>query len=418
MAFPNHIRLSNINKILTVFLLLLSPVFLLAQDKISDLQDLRVDVVYLASDLLGGRETGTAGEEMAAQFIISRFQELGLEAKGTNGYLQEFDFNFKPNPHEEAKEGRTGRNIVAYLDNGAKNTVVIGGHYDHLGVGRFGSRNVGEPAIHNGADDNASGIASLLLLAKALKGSDLKNNNYLFIAFSGEELGLYGSKYFVNNSTIPLESINYMINLDMVGRLNADKVLAINGAGTSPAWKETFGKLNVRGIKVKTTDSGIGPSDHTSFYLQDIPAVHYFSGQHEDYHKPEDDSERVNYDGIYEISEHIYAVISALDNGGKIAFTKTKDENEGRTVSKFKVTLGVMPDYVYEGTGMRVDGVLSDRPAEAAGMEKGDIIIKIDDIEVKDIYDYMDGLAKFKKGDKTMVVVKRADKEVKMKVVF
>jgi Zn-dependent M28 family amino/carboxypeptidase len=355
---------------------------------------------------------------MAGQYIISRFKNLGLEPKGTDGYLQTFDFKFKPNPHEAASEGRKGRNIVGYLDNGAKNTVVIGGHYDHLGIGRFGSRHLGEPQIHNGADDNASGIASILLLAKALKASELKNNNYLFIAFSGEELGLYGSKYYVNNPTVPLESINYMINLDMIGRLNAGKVLAINGAGTSPAWKEIFGKLDVRGIKVKTTDSGIGPSDHTSFYLQDIPAIHYFSGQHEDYHKPEDDSERVNYDGIYEISEHIYAVISALDSVEKIEFTKTKDDNVGRTASKFKVTLGVMPDYVYEGTGMRVDGVLSDRSAEVAGMEKGDIIIKIGDVKVKDIYDYMDGLAKFKKGDKTMVVVKRKDKEVKLKVVF
>ena len=419
MKFLSHIRLSTVNQQLTFFFFLLfSPLFLFSQDKENDLQDLRVDVVYLASDLLKGRETGTEGERMAAQYIISRFKKLGLEPKGTEGYLQPFDFNFKPNPHEAAKEARTGRNIVAYLDNGAKNTVVIGGHYDHLGIGRFGSRHVGEPQIHNGADDNASGISSILLLAKALKSSDLKNNNYLFIAFSGEELGLYGSKYFVNNPTIPLESINYMINLDMVGRLNEDKVLAINGAGTSPAWKEIFGKLDVRGIKVKTTDSGIGPSDHTSFYLQDIPALHYFSGQHEDYHKPEDDSERVNYDGIYEISEHIYAVISALDSGGEIEFTKTKDSNEGRTVSKFKVTLGVMPDYVYEGAGMRVDGVLSDRPAEGAGMEKGDIIVKIGDVEVKDIYDYMDGLAKYKKGDKTMVVVKRKDKEVKLKVLF
>ena len=143
-------------KLSHIILIVLSPIFLFAQDKNTDLQDLRVDIVYLASDLLNGRETGTEGEEMAAQYIMTRFKNLGLEPKGTDGYQQAFDFKFKPNPHEEASEGRKGRNIVAYLDNDAKNTVVIGGHFDHLGIGSFGSRNVGEPAIHNGADDNAS----------------------------------------------------------------------------------------------------------------------------------------------------------------------------------------------------------------------------------------------------------------------
>ncbi len=405
-------------KYLVIVFTLLSPLFVSAQFDENVLQDLRVDVVYLSSDLLKGRETGTDGEKLAAQYIETRFAEIGLEPKGTDGYMQPFDFKFKPNPHEPDFEARKGRNIVAYLDNGAKNTVVIGGHYDHLGMGHFGSRHTGEHEIHNGADDNASGIASILMLAEKLKASDLKNNNYLFIAFSGEELGLYGSKYFVEHPTLPLESLNYMINLDMVGRLNTEKILAINGAGTSSAWKEMFGKTDVHGIKVKTTDSGIGPSDHTSFYLNDVPAVHYFSGQHTDYHKPEDDSELVNYEGIYEISDHIYAVIEGLNDAGKVDFQKTKDENEGRTVSKFKVTLGVMPDYVHDGTGMRVDGVMSDRPAEKAGLQKGDIIIKIGETEVKDIYDYMDGLANFKSGDKTTVVVKREEKEMEMKVQF
>lgn len=398
--------------------LLLSPIFVVAQYDKSDLQDLRVDVVYLSSDLLKGRETGTEGEDLAAQYIATRFAEIGLEAKGTEGYLQPFDFKFKPNPHESTTEDREGRNIVAFLDNGAENTVVIGGHYDHLGFGHFGSRHVGQPEIHNGADDNASGIAAILMVAKRLKEGQFKNNNYLFIAFSGEELGLFGSKAYVKAPTLPLEKVNYMINLDMVGRLNPAKVLAINGAGTSPEWKSTFGNIDIHGIQVKTSDSGIGPSDHTSFYLQDIPSIHYFSGQHDDYHKPVDDSELINYEGIYEISEHILAVIEKLDAKGKIEFTKTKDSNEGRTAARFKVTLGVMPDYVYDGTGMRVDGVLSDRPAEKAGMLKGDVIVKIGDLEVKDIYDYMEGLSKFAKGDKTLVVVKRGDKEMKMKVEF
>ena len=389
-----------------------------AQYDAKELLQSKVDVVFLASDMLGGRETGTEGEDMAAHYIANRLEAIGLEAKGTKGFFQPFNFKFKPNPHSEASEERIGKNVVAYLDNGAKTTVVIGGHYDHLGMGHFGSRDVGEPEIHNGADDNASGIAVMFWLAEKLKNNKAaKKNNYLFIAFSGEELGLYGSKYFVNNPTIDLKKVNYMLNMDMVGRLNEAKVLAINGAGTSPAWKDALTKIDANGITVKTTDSGIGPSDHTSFYLQDLPALHFFSGQHTDYHKPEDDAELVNYEGMLDIGQYMLQLVEDL-NGMKLEFSKTKDENAGRQAASFKVTLGIMPDYVHDGTGMRVDAVIPERVGDKAGLEKGDIIIKMGEREVKDIYDYMGGLADFKKGDQTIVVVKRKDKEVKLNVTF
>jgi hypothetical protein len=381
--------------------------------------DVMVDVVYLSSDLLEGRSTGTPGEQMAADYISKRFRELGLVPMGTEGtYFQPFDFNYKSNPHVEGDgEKRTGKNVVAYLDNGAKNTVVIGAHYDHLGHGDFGSRYTEGPAIHNGADDNASGVASVLYLAEKLKSEGPKNNNYLFLAFSGEEMGLYGSKFFVNNPTIDVSSINYMVNMDMVGRLNDENVVVINGAGTSPIWKETFEKIS-SDLSIKTSDSGIGPSDHTSFYLNDIPSIHFFTGQHTDYHTPADDSELINYEGIVTISEFIYDLISKIDKKGKIEFTKTKDESESKKAAAFKVTLGVMPDYVYQGEGMRIDGVMEGRPAEVAGMEKGDIIIKIGDVDVKDIYDYMEGLGKYKKGDTTRVAFKREDKVMVKNVTF
>ncbi len=251
------------------------------------LHQMRVDVVYLASDYLEGREAGTKGEMLAAEYIARRFEAIGLAPKGDNkGWIQVFDFKYNPNPHAAGGESRQGRNVVGYLDNRAKTTVVIGAHYDHLGKGEFGSRHAGEPAIHNGADDNASGVAALIYLAERLKTSKAKKNNYLFIAFSAEELGLIGSKAYVNSATFDATSINYMLNMDMVGRLNEENVLAINGAGTSPVWKETLPKITAGNLKVKTTDSGIGPSDHTSFYLKDIPALHFFSGQHTDYHKP------------------------------------------------------------------------------------------------------------------------------------
>ncbi len=383
------------------------------------MQSLRVDVVYLASDLMEGRETGKPGESLAAQYIATRFAEAGLKPKGTDGtWFHPFDFQFKANPHDAAAgEPRTGKNVVGYLDKGAKTTVVIGAHYDHLGMGIEGSSlHVGEAAIHNGADDNASGVAALFYLAEHLKKSKARHNNYLFIAFSGEELGLYGSKKFTEKPTIDLSSVNYMLNMDMVGRLNEEKVLAINGAGTSPVWKEALAKIAVDGIKVKTTDSGIGPSDHTSFYLKDLPVLHFFTGQHTDYHKPGDDSQLVNYEGMLSVSQFIAQLVENLDGAGKLAFTKTKDEQQQG--ASFKVTLGVMPDYVFDGEGMRIDAVMDDRPAQKAGLEKGDVVIQIGEVKVTNIYDYMEGLAKFKKGDKAMVKVKRKDEVVEKEVVF
>ncbi len=380
---------------------------------------LKVDVVYLSSDLLEGRETGKEGEAMAAQYIAHRFDELGLEPKGTGGsWFQSFDFDYKAHPYAEKGEARTGRNVLGYLDNGAEATVIIGAHYDHLGHGIMGSLDAGGPAIHNGADDNASGVAAMLRIAEELKNGRAKNNNYLFMGFSGEEMGLYGSKYFANNPTLNLGKVNYMLNMDMVGRLNEEKVLAVNGAGTSPSWKEVIEGLSIGGIQTKTSDSGIGPSDHTSFYLKDIPALHFFTGQHTDYHKPSDDAELVNYEGLLLVTDYILALIEELDDNGKLAFTKTKDEDESRRAASFKVTLGVMPDYVYSGEGMRIDGVIDGRPGAEAGLENGDIIIKIGDTEVKDIYGYMEGLGKFKTGDKTTVVVKRGEEILEKEVEF
>jgi Zn-dependent M28 family amino/carboxypeptidase len=201
------------------------------------------------------------------------------------------------------RNSRTGHNILAYLDNGARTTIVLGAHYDHLGMGEEGNSLSGikEKQIHNGADDNASGIAALLELSKLLKKSRLKNNNYLFIAFSGEEQGLLGSRYFVDNPTINLPKINYMINMDMIGRLNdSSKTLTVGGYGTSPHWA----KLITRPKKevffhIRYDSSGTGPSDHTSFYRKNIPVLFFFTGLHSDYHKPGDDFNKLNYTGGY-----------------------------------------------------------------------------------------------------------------------
>ncbi len=314
-----------------------------------------------------------------------------------------------------------GHNVLGFINNWAPHTVVIGAHYDHLGYGGSHSLYRGEPAVHNGADDNASGISLMLELATLLKKSKFKSNNYLFIAFSGEELGLYGSSYFTKSGLMDQFKINYMLNMDMVGRLDpSENILIVNGVGTSPSWKEVMGKVQFgpdTTFKVKTTEGGIGPSDHTSFYFKDVPAIHFFSGTHNDYHKPTDDWEKINTTGMRLIGDYMMKIISELDSKGKLEFTKTKD-TEGGKVSAFKVTLGVVPDYAYEGEGLRVDGVTDGKPASVAGIIAGDIIIQMGEHKIKDIYAYMGALGKFKKGDVVKVTLKRGAEEKVVEVKF
>ena len=382
------------------------------------INSLQNDISYLASDELEGRETGSPGAAKAAEYLANRFKEIGLIPKGTDGYFQEFSFSPRKNPHVAPIDDSikiAARNVIGYLDNNAANTIIIGAHFDHLGYGDENSLYKGDSSIHNGADDNASGVAALLLLAEELTDRNM-GNNYLFIAFSGEEKGLFGSNYFSKNSTIDLSEANYMINMDMVGRLNEENALAINGTGTSPDWKDIIEDIKIDSLKLITTESGIGPSDHTSFYLKDIPVLHFFTGQHEDYHKPSDDADKINYEGIYVVTAYIDSLISRLDENDKLAFTKTKDES--KDTPRFTVTLGVVPDYMFDGKGMRIDGVSEDKPAMKAGLLAGDIVIKLGEIDVTDMMSYMKALSEFKKGDATEVVVRRDEEDLTYPIQF
>ena len=384
---------------------------------------MKEDVAILANDSLNGRKTGSDGERKAANYIAKRFEDLGLQPKGSEGFFQKFTYKASKNPHQEAEftaenndSTKTGQNVIAYLDNKAENTVVIGAHYDHLGMGGEGSLYREGEAIHNGADDNASGVAMMLHLADSLqkKGSP-KNNNYLFIAFSGEEEGLLGSNYFVKNPTIDTKKVTYMLNMDMVGRLNSENTLAVYGVGTSPIFKQAV-NANARELKIAENESGVGPSDHTSFYLADIPVLHFFTGQHEDYHKPSDDAEKVNFEGMKIVSNYIFSIIKDLDNQPKLPFKKTKNESE--VVPEFKVTLGVVPDYLFSGKGMRIDGVSEDKPAQKAGLQKGDIVVKMGDFEVTDMMSYMKSLSKFEKGQTAKITIERGGELKEISVTF
>lgn len=317
-----------------------------------------------------------------------------------------------------SEKKRTGHNVIGYIDNRAVNTIILGAHYDHLGYGEdHNSLYTGAPMIHNGADDNASGTAALIELGRQLKKSKLKNNNYVLVAFSGEELGLYGSRYFTEHPTIDLAKANYMINMDMVGRLSdSTHGITIGGYGTSPAWGQQLSSSD-KYFRINFDSSGVGPSDHTSFYRKNIPVLFFFTGAHSDYHKPGDDAGKINYTGELMLIKYIYALIENTDKKGKLAFTKTREAAApGRR--SFNVSLGIMPDYTYSGAGVRADGVSEGKPAQKAGIKAGDVITQIGEYKITDVQGYMQVLGKLNKGDAAKVKVTRGKEELVFDIVF
>lgn len=513
------------------------------------LSNLQKHVQYLADDQLQGRRTGTAGEIMAMEYLIQQYKLLGIEPKGSNGFVQEFEINEglqieeatflavsgnklllneeyfpvaysanksikgtpaialseagqpwfrdlkelleenKTNPHFDVeavikkianeaaaknatslliyntssivdnvqfnkndqspslsipviyitKKGvtkyfsdpaatlpielsvklsakvRKARNVVAFINNNAPNTVILGAHYDHLGYGEDKNSLDGLNEIHNGADDNASGTAALLELARKLKQKAPPANNYLLMHFSGEELGLMGSKYWLENPTVSVKA-NYMINMDMVGRYDTARKLTIGGYGTSPEWGSTIPMLANK-FSYKLDSAGTGPSDHASFYRKDIPVLFFFTGSHPDYHKASDDWDKINYAGINDIVNLVYKIVETTDSKGKIGFAKTREQQMGRS-TRFTVSLGVIPDYGYTGTGMRIDGASAGKLADKLGLKAGDILLQLGDYKFVDVNSYMQSLSKFNKGDKTKLIYKRGSEEITVTLEF
>ena len=317
------------------------------------------------------------------------------------------------------------QNVLGYIkgnDSVLKDEyIIIGAHYDHLGYGgpKSGSRRPHLNEIHNGADDNASGVSILIELAKSIKKINNKRS-ILFIAFGAEEMGLIGSKYFVNSKLIENNKIQIMINMDMVGKLKVEKVLNVSGTKTGLDLEkyltESFNKSKLDFI---FDAKGYGPSDHSSFFVNDIPVLSFFTGGHTDYHTPLDDYEKLNYSGMHLITELLSGVILKLDDVPKIQFQESGPKKREQMPSRFKVTLGIMPDYVYNQTkGLRVDAVLPNKSAFNGGIKDGDIIVKMGNKSVNDIYEYMHRLSEYSKGDKTEVVVMRNNEQIALEVIF
>ncbi|MEZ4919224.1 MAG: M20/M25/M40 family metallo-hydrolase [Saprospiraceae bacterium] len=408
------------HKVLLSMVLLLFTASAVSAQYVSE-KNLKKHVVFLSSDKMKGRRTGSAEELQAAKYITKYFKKYKLAAKGNKGYLHTFTFSQSMDPHGmggDSGEKTTAQNVAAYLDNGAEYTIVIGAHYDHLGMGHDHNSLEANPEgkIHNGADDNASGTAGVMELARYLSQNNIKeNHNFLFLCFSGEELGLIGSKKYTEDPTIDLSKVSFMLNMDMIGRLNEGKRIMVGGVGTAPDFVPLLEKTPTE-LTIKKDSAGIGPSDHTSFYLKDIPVLFFFTGQHSDYHKPSDDADKVNYSGQKLLLDYVITILMELDKTPKLTFQKTKSKKED--TPSFKVTLGIMPDYTWESEGVHVDGVTDGRPADKAGMVRGDVILQMGDMEIKTMMDYMKALSKHSKGETTTVKVKRKEEVLDLQVTF
>ena len=313
---------------------------------------------------------------------------------------------------------KKGMNVLGFIDNKASKSILLGAHYDHLGYGDFGSRYMGYPQIHNGADDNASGTALVIELAKMLKQKSSKKYNYIIAAFSGEEKGLLGSKAFVNSGLPDKFKIEAMLNFDMVGRVDSvDPKINILGTGSSTLWDQLLNSSPTNALKPNLSNGGLGGSDQFSFYNDSIPVLFFITGLHGDYHVPTDDVEKINFDGMVMVLKYAENLIERLDSVENVPFSAVAQSNAGRSYTK-GVTIGVVPDHTFNGKGMRIDGVSPGRPAEKAGLQKGDVIIKMGDFEVSDMASYMTALSKFKKGDITKIMYLRNDKTESTEVQF
>ena len=321
---------------------------------------------------------------------------------------------------EVLKQKRMAANVIGMLPGTdtqwQKQAVIIGAHYDHLGRSSEGALDpdrVNE--IHNGADDNASGTSGILELAKYFAAAEHRpKRSLIFMGFAGEELGLLGSAHYTGQPTFPLEQTVTMINLDMIGRVK-DSALVVQGVGTAPNFTELVQRNNTE-LKLSLKKDGLGPSDHSSFYQKNVPVLFFFTGLHDDYHRVSDDAEKINAPGTVQVLNLVVKIATEIANSDSLpVFTKV-ESGERQAASGFRVYVGTIPDYASDVEGMKLSGVRAGGPAERAGLQAGDIIIRFGKLDIKNIYDYTYALAEFSPGDEVEVVVLRGTEKKNMKL--
>jgi len=382
----------------------------------------RRDVEYFASDNLEGRGTGTPGQDSAAAYAARRYAALGLKPYSA-GYLQHYTARSAMLAHNGGPSELSSQNVVAYLpgtDARLRNEiVVIGAHLDHLGRSTAGALDPeAKDAIRNGADDNASGSAAVLELARLISARPLRRT-VVFVNFSGEELGLLGSQYFVDHSPVPVDSIVAMLNFDMVGRMRGDSLI-VYGLGTAKEMGALLDSANAPlRLSISRMPDGFGPSDHSSFYARNVPVLHFFSNLHEDYHRATDDADKINAAGearIISLAERVAREIDRRD--ARLSFVRMAAPPPVSAGSGSNVYLGSIPDMAApEGVnGLKLTGVRAGSPADSGGLKGGDIIVEFGGKAVSDLQTYSDALYSYKPGDIVDVVVVRGTERVKLRV--
>ncbi len=411
-------------------------------------KNLRASVAYLASDDLEGRRTGETGATSAAGFVANKFAKFklkgGIVKNGKRNFLQPFEYKPRNEKGEILQDAKAleAYNVVGILEGNdavLKNeAIVIGAHYDHLGKGGMGSLVANSKEIHHGADDNASGTSALIELARQFAKEKKNKRTIIFIAFGGEEEGLLGSRFYVNNPIFPIEKTVAMLNMDMVGRLNENK-LTVGGIGTANEWKmlvesknqqpdavvpvknQDGSKTTLYGVmppyfQLQLNEDGFGPSDHSSFYGKQIPVLFFFTGTHFDYHKPSDTADKINYEGLEKIMNYVGEIARSIDqNPTRPTYKVAPTSSTGGRMS-FNVTIGVIPGYGDGNDGMTLDGVRDGSPAAIAGIKTGDKITKFAGKEVKNVQDYTKILGELKADTEYEIEIMRGTERLVFKI--
>jgi aminopeptidase YwaD len=381
---------------------------------------IRRDIFYLASDALRGRLTGTPGNDSAAAYIARRYAALGLHPM-SNGYLQRFVA--RPATRGEGSPSLPTQNVFAVLpgrDPALRGQyIVIGAHFDHLGTSIEGAMDPeAKDAVRRGADDNASGTAAVLELARLLAAAPTRRS-IIFANFSGEEEGLLGSAYFVEHSPVPIDSIDTMLNFDMVGRLKNDKLI-VYGVATAKELPWLLDSANAPvGLRLTAQGDGFGASDQSSFYAKDLPVLHFFTDLHDDYHRASDIPERINAAGearVVAVAERVAREIG--DRPARLTFTRAVAAAPvGATRDGSDVYLGSIPDMAGDDTpGVKLTGVRAGSPADVGGLKAGDVIVEFDSKPVKDLFEYSNALYAHKPGDDVGILVLRGGQRLTLHV--
>ena len=385
----------------------------------------RRDIAYLASDALEGRMTGTPGNDSAAAYIARRYAALRLRPLSA-GYLQPFDGRSAADVHTGHTGARLTQNVVALLAGTDPNLrgeyVVVGAHFDHLGrESTFAQDPEAGNAIRHGADDNASGTAAVMELARLFARRPAKRS-ILFVDFSGEELGLLGSRWFVEHAPVPLDSVQAMVNFDMVGRLRDDKLI-VYGTASATELKGVVDSANAAQtppLRVTAVGDGFGPSDQSSFYEKGIPVLHFFTDLHDDYHKATDVASKIDAGGEARVIALAQRVVRALaDRPSRLTYVRTAAPQRAMAAGPESsvVYLGSVPDMAASDVvGMRLTGVRPGSPADLGGLKAGDVIVEFGGVAINDLYSYTDALYSHQPGDKVKVVVLRDGKRVELEV--